>query len=809
MRRLQHCLIALLVFTVLGCLARRPAPVTIGVAIGPAVAPPAAASAPSTAGIGTLELTIRWPEEPSPGFHTATIPLTTRAIAVFVNKSGTLWAGPERFTREAGTGTTVATRLRIHEGDNLSVDVRAYRDAAPADLDQEILARGAVTVNIRAAQTTTKTVSLVPSFVPSIYSFEPGIAPIGDVIKIVGANLDAVEGTQPRVTFGGVAATTVTSLGSYGLRVTVPSGARTGPVVVMSDGLSSAADEDIFWVPTSLALSAASSSWDPSTGDRRIVIVGTSLALLPLPGFSVNTSALGPWPRTVQYSVGNAGAGSVAAGSHDFQASSALATTSVSAAIGSLASSNALTVSVEDVVTAYMEPDFAILSPGGTSSVSMRSVEILTGGATISRTDLVSSDPDRVWVAPSPAPSATPAPYLAGTAVVSSWLTTDGFVLISAREPIVATKKSTASIATFAPAGVVSTLAGSGTGGFADGAGAQAQFYNPGGVAVDGAGNLYVADGTNHRIRKVSPAGVVSTLAGSGTGGFADGAGAQAQFYYPGGVAVDGAGNVYVADGSNHRIRKVTAAGVVSTLAGSGSGGFADGAGAQAQFYDPTGVAVDGAGTVYVADRDNNRIRKVTAAGAVSTLAGSGTAGFADGAGALAKFTFPVDVAVDKAGSIFVADGACGRFDYGNWDNFRIRKVTASGVVSTLAGSGIWGLTDGMGTQARFAFPLGVAVDSAGNVLVADSENNRIRKVGADGVVSTLAGSGCGYDCGGFADGVGAQARFNIPSGVAVDGAGNIYVSDQYNHRIRKVFGDGVSRPVVGLFGGTVLLEVR
>ena len=755
MRRLQHCLIALLVFTVLGCLARRPAPVTIGVAIGPAVAPPAAASAPSTAGIGTLELTIRWPEEPSPGFHTATIPLTTRAIAVFVNKSGTLWAGPERFTREAGTGPTVATRLRIHEGDNLSVDVRAYRDAAPADLDQEILARGAVTVNIRAAQTTTKTVSLVPSFVPSIYSFEPGIAPIGDVIKIVGANLDAVEGTQPRVTFGGVAATTVTSLGSYGLRVTVPSGARTGPVVVMSDGLSSAADEDIFWVPTSLALSAASSSWDPSTGDRRIVIVGTSLALLPLPGFSVNTSALGPWPRTVQYSVGNAGAGSVAAGSHDFQASSALATTSVSAAIGSLASSNALTVSVEDVVTAYMEPDFAILSPGGTSSVSMRSVEILTGGATISRTDLVSSDPDRVWVAPSPAPSATPAPYLAGTAVVSSWLTTDGFVLISAREPIVATKKSTASIATFAPAGVVSTLAGSGTGGFADGAGAQAQFYNPGGVAVDGAGN------------------------------------------------------VYVADGSNHRIRKVTAAGVVSTLAGSGSGGFADGAGAQAQFYDPTGVAVDGAGTVYVADRDNNRIRKVTAAGAVSTLAGSGTAGFADGAGALAKFTFPVDVAVDKAGSIFVADGACGRFDYGNWDNFRIRKVTASGVVSTLAGSGIWGLTDGMGTQARFAFPLGVAVDSAGNVLVADSENNRIRKVGADGVVSTLAGSGCGYDCGGFADGVGAQARFNIPSGVAVDGAGNIYVSDQYNHRIRKVFGDGVSRPVVGLFGGTVLLEVR
>ena len=217
----------------------------------------------------------------------------------------------------------------------------------------------------------------------------------------------------------------------------------------------------------------------------------------------------------------------------------------------------------------------------------------------------------------------------------------------------------------------VSTLAGSGASGFADGTGSTAQFNDPVGVAVDGAGNVYVADTYNHRIRKVSPAGVVTTLAGS-TQGFADGAGSAAQFNGPYGVAVDGAGNVYVADYYNSRIRKVTPAGVVTTLAGSSTQGSADGAGSAAQFSGPYGVALDGAGNVYVADLNNQRIRKVTPAGVVTTLAGS-TQGFADGAGSAARFNGPTGVALDGAGNVYVADR----------ENQRIRKVSLAAPILT------------------------------------------------------------------------------------------------------------------------------
>ena len=333
-------------------------------------------------------------------------------------------------------------------------------------------------------------------------------------------------------------------------------------------------------------------------------------------------------------------------------------------------------------------------------------------------------------------------------------------------------------------AGVVSTLAGSGTAGFADGTGTAAQFYWPSDVAVDGAGTVYVADSHNHRIRMVTAGGVVNTLAGSGTNGYADGTGTAAQFYNPSGVAVGDDGTVYVADSNNHRIRKVTAAGVVSTLAGSGTYGYADGTGTAAQFYSPTGVEVDSAGTAYVADYSNHRIRKITAAGVVSTLAGGGTGGYVDGTGTAARFYFPRDVAVDDAGTVCVAD----------FGNNRIRKVTAAGVVSTLAGSGTTGFADATGTAARFNSPRGVAVDGAGTVYVADRDNNRIRKVTAAGVVSTLAGSGTA----GFADGTGAGAQFNYPTGVAVDGDGTVYVADQSNNRIRKVSAAGVVSTMAG-----------
>ncbi|WP_205521234.1 putative Ig domain-containing protein, partial [Psychroflexus aurantiacus] len=329
------------------------------------------------------------------------------------------------------------------------------------------------------------------------------------------------------------------------------------------------------------------------------------------------------------------------------------------------------------------------------------------------------------------------------------------------------------------PAGVVSTLAGS-THGFADGTGGSAQFNLPVRVAVDASGNVYVADYGNHRIRKITPAGVVSTLAGS-TQGFADGTGGSALFNLPVRVAVDASGNVYVADYGNHRIRKITPAGVVSTLAGS-TQGFADGTGGSAQFNLPVRVAVDASGNVYVADYGNHRIRTITPAGVVSTLAGS-TQGFADGTGGSALFNLPVRVAVDASGNVYVAD-------YGN---HRIRKITPAGVVSTLAGS-THGFADGTGSSAQFNNPHGVAVDASGNVYVADYSNQRIRKITPAGVVSTLAGSGIS----GFADGTGSSAQFNDPFGVAVDASGNVYVADFNNHRIRKITPTGVVSTLAG-----------
>jgi sugar lactone lactonase YvrE len=316
----------------------------------------------------------------------------------------------------------------------------------------------------------------------------------------------------------------------------------------------------------------------------------------------------------------------------------------------------------------------------------------------------------------------------------------------------------------------VSTLAGS-TLGFAEGQGSAARFKNPYGVAVDASGNVYVGDDGNHRIRKITSGGLVSTLAGSGVAGFADGQGTAAQFYLGAGVTIDASGNVYVADQGNSRIRKITPAGLVTTLAGSATYGFAEGQGSDARFADPTGVAVDAAGNVYVADKTNFRIRKITPGGLVSTLAG-GTVGFVDGQGTAARFYYPYGVGVDATGNVYVADA----------DNHSIRKITPGGLVTTLAGSGAAGFADGQGSVAQFNFPSGVAVDNSGNVYVADNFNHRIRKITPGGLVTTLAGGAAG-----FADGQASVAQFNRPYGITLDALGNIYIGDTFNNRIRKI----------------------
>ncbi len=513
--------------------------------------------------------------------------------------------------------------------------------------------------------------------------------------------------------------------------------------------------------------------------------------------------------------------------------------------------------------------------------------------------------------------------------------------------------------------GVVSTLAGTGAIGDMDGMGNVARFKYPTGVAVGSAGVVYVADSQNHRIRKITSGGVVSTLAGTGIrddgtvgGGFMDGAGNIAQFSNPYGIAVDSVGVVYVADSQNHRIRKITSGGVVSTLAGTGikddgtvGGGFMDDAGNVAQFRSPTGIAVDSVGVIYVADISNNRIRKITVSGTtseVSTLAGEGTTTGTpcpgttgttitcrDGAGSLAQFNRPGGIAVDGANNVYVTDLSnnrirkiitkiptidpicthgtastikiftantekciscdsgfsldgelcrkefdpictngpdplpstakvftantekCVSCDSGfgldgelcrkefdpmcmngvvstakvftantekcvSCDNYRVLKndeTCAAVTVETLVGGNTGGGTtcagtgrtsmcrDGTGNSAQFNQPRGVVVDHAGNVYVADAGNNRIRKMTVSGTMNkVIAWAGAGTGTAGFMDSVAPALapQFNYPTSVAVDSAGNVYVADAGNNRIRKITPNGMVSTLAGGDAGGV-----
>ena len=338
-------------------------------------------------------------------------------------------------------------------------------------------------------------------------------------------------------------------------------------------------------------------------------------------------------------------------------------------------------------------------------------------------------------------------------------------------------------------AGVSSTLAGTaGIIGGKDGTGPAAQFNFPTGVAVDGSGNVYVSDILNYTIRKVTPAGVVTTLAGDVLlAGFSDGTGAAAEFNYPYDIAVDANGNLYVADFYNFTVRKITPPNVVTTLAGSPGQGYADGTGAAAQFYYPTGMAMDASGNLYVVDNSNSTIRKVTPSGAVTTVAGTpGRIGYADGTGAAAQFDYPFGIAMDKSGNMYVSD------ELGE----TIRKVTPSGAVTTIAGTpGVKGSTNGTGSAALFNSPAGIVVDGSGNLYVSEQGNVDIRKITPSGVVTTLAGTA---GASGSADGTGTAAQFQAPAGMALDASGNLYVADYGNGTIRKVTPAGVVTTVAG-----------
>jgi len=394
--------------------------------------------------------------------------------------------------------------------------------------------------------------------------------------------------------------------------------------------------------------------------------------------------------------------------------------------------------------------------------------------------------------------------------------------------------------------GTIGTVAGNGTAGFSGdgGAATSAQLHSPCGVAVDAGGNLIVADTSNSRIRKVSPSGVISTIAGNGTADFGGDGGpaTSAKLFGPAGVSQDGSGNLYIADSANGRIRRVSVGGGISTVAGNAPlFSFQDGIPAtSARLRSVNGVAVDVAGNVSIADLqdvrkvtpdgtintvlaktfnghgdfnsllgvavdangnifisdvgdyqldyEDSRISKVTASGGVTTYAG-GISGYGGDGGLAtsANLSFPLGLAVDANGNLFIAD----------YSNSRVRKVSATGTINTVAGNGVWGFSgDGGPAISAQIRPVGLAVDASGNLFIAEPDNHRIRKVNSNGTISTVAGTGSpGYSGDG---GPAASAQLSIPYGVAVDTAGNLYIADSGNNRIRRVAPNGTISTVVG-----------
>lgn len=321
----------------------------------------------------------------------------------------------------------------------------------------------------------------------------------------------------------------------------------------------------------------------------------------------------------------------------------------------------------------------------------------------------------------------------------------------------------------------VTTIAGSGSIGHYNANGVLALFNGPHDIAVNAAGEIFVADQVNHRIRKIDVNGDVTDFAG-GTIGFADGTGAAAQFNNPSGLCINSTGDLFVADYSNHRIRKITPAGVVTTVAGNGTVGGNDANGTNASFNGPVGICINSMGVLYVAEQAGHRVRVILNNGDVFTVAGNGMPGYADGQGPMATFSSPYDIEVDNANNLYVVDQL----------NYRIRKISPTGEVTTFAGDGAQAVVEGNGTNASFYTPWGITYDPASGNLYVVSAGDVIQQITPSAEVTTFAGFA---NSGQFADGTLSSARFKDPTGIAMGINGDIIVADYYNHRVRRVGG--------------------
>jgi sugar lactone lactonase YvrE len=332
---------------------------------------------------------------------------------------------------------------------------------------------------------------------------------------------------------------------------------------------------------------------------------------------------------------------------------------------------------------------------------------------------------------------------------------------------------------------IITTVVGNGTNGYSGDGGqaTAAEIYAPNGLAFDAAGNLYIADSGNNLIRKVTTSGIITTFAGNGTHVFSgDGGQATAAgIYGPTGVACDAAGNLYIADSYNFRVRKVTTSGIITTFAGNGTNGFSGDGGqaTDAGIFGPGGITFDASGNLYIADNDNSYIRKVNTAGIITTYAGNGTSGYSgDGGQATdAEIDSQYGICCDATGNLYIAE----------FDNYYIRKVSTSGIITTVAGNGTGNYSGdgGLATAAGIYNPTFISCDVAGNLYIADFSNQRIREVTTAGIITTVAGNGtAGYS--GYG-GLATAAQIYNPGGITFDAIGNMYIADNADSRIRMI----------------------
>lgn len=676
------------------------------------------------------------------GTDTASIQVTDPASPISINNGN----GAFSFTSNVKNGTWV-----VHaEHPNYTADVQ------PA------------TTIAAGASDAVGTITFTWANTPNIGSLSSSAEPIGTSININGTNFHP-ETAGNTVTFNGVPAT-VTAASPTQLTVTVPSATDGNVVVTVGTVASNGVNFDVMPTVNITAPAAAAVVNGLSSAITTSFTSGNSVTQVEFfldgtGGTSLGTDATGPsytlnWDTTAQTSGAHTLVAQITDDQGNTSDSPAIAITidqfpNIASVTPNTGTAPGLAFPIQIVASA--SDDISALP---IASYTWSCITNCGGGHTFDRTDSNTV----IWTAPT-----------SNVGPVTVQVSVNDGVNTAVTDTVVlnyAVGTATTNVVGTSTLEEVSTYAGNGTGGTTAGSQTSAALSAPRGLAFDSAGNLFFTSG--HLIRQVFDGNIAFEFAGQSGSGYNDATGSAAQFNGPRDIAIDSSNNIFVADRDNQRIRKITPAGVVTTFAGDGTANFNDATGIAAQFNNPEGLAIDSSDNLYVADTSNNRIRKITPAGVVTTFAGDGVFGFTDGAPGSARFKSPREIAIDGSDNLYIADRL----------NHSIRKIDAAGTtVSTLAGNGFSGYVDATGGSAQFNAPIGVAVDSAGNVFVSDSSNHVIRKITPGGVVTTFAGLLAGND---FADGLRIHSKFKFPQSIAILND-ILYIADQSNNRIRRV----------------------